>query len=362
MITAAAHRLIGYVGTYTGAGSNGVEVISIDSGSGEMRRVSTSAAVSNPSFIALVGNRRSLYAAIEVDEHDGQSEGAIAAFSMRDGGASLSLLQEVGTGGKGPCHVAVDQSGSHIAVANYVGGSVSVFEIDQRGGFGVRTAFMQHTGRSAHPSRQEAPHAHSVTFSPGGQALLVADLGTDRIHIYRYDGVKGVLADDAPIAVSPGVGPRHLAFDGMGSICYISYELSSEVAAYRWQESERELGFLGSWSTRPGRGTANTVADIHIAPSGSHVVCSNRGDDTLSIFAVEGDGRELHFLDTVSSGGRTPRNFTFVEGTDLLVTANQDSDSLVGFRFKAGSLTPTGYSLSISRPACVVFAVPADSV
>ncbi len=352
---AAESRLLGYVGTYTGAGSNGVQVISLDAESGKMERVSASDRMSNPSFVALDGRNRTLYAAIEVDEYDGRSEGAIAAFAVENGGETLSLRQVVGSGGKGPCHVAVAPGGSHVAVANYGGGSVSIFGIGPGGGFGARTAFVKYSGHGVDRLRQEAPHAHSVTFSPGGRALLVADLGTDRIHVYRYDGATGDLTADEPVMASPGAGPRHLAFDHSGTFCYVSYELSSEVAAYGWQESGRELEHLGTWSTRPGRNGANTVADIHLAPTGSHLLCSNRGDDTLSIFSVTGGGRTLQYLDAVHSRGRTPRNFTFVEGTNLLVVANQDSDELISFRFDAGLLNETGYSLSLSRPVCVGF-------
>lgn len=355
---------IAYVGTYTGEGSRGIEIIFIDTGTGAMERISESDEVPNPSFLALDAAAGVLYAAVEVDDFDGRHEGAVAAFSLTDGGRALALRSLAGSGGTGPCHLALDRERSHVAVANYGSGSVSVLETRSHGELGARTAWVQHSGSGAHPERQEGPHAHSVTYSPGGGSLIVADLGTDSVNVYAYDPAAGTLALHEQIPVVAGSGPRHAAFHPSGSLCYISHELSSEVAIFSWNEVSQTLRHTGTFSTRPFAASTdlpvNTVADIHLSAAGRQVYCSNRGDDTITMFSADQSGRSLRYEGAVPSGGRTPRNFAMIEGTDLLIAANQDSDNLVSFRIDAatGMLSATGKTLSLSRPVCVVPAPP----
>jgi len=354
-----------YVGTYTDKGSEGVQIVSVDGSTGRMVAVGESDAVPNPSFLALDQESGLLYAVLEVDSYSDRPEGAVAAFEVTDGGRSLRLRSTAGSGGSGPCHLALSHDHRYVAVANYGSGSVSVIRADRSGGLGRRTAWVQHSGAGPHPERQEGPHAHSATFSPAGGSLIVADLGTDSLNVYTFDPAEGSLSLHEQVSVGAGSGPRHAAFHPSGSVCYVSHELSSEVEVFSWSEASRQLGRIAAASTRPEEASAekasgvsslNTVADIHVSPSGRHVYCSNRGDDTITLFSADPSGRGLRFETSVSSGGRTPRNFALVDGTDLLIAANQDGDNLVSFHVDTatGRLAPTGHSLSLSRPVCVV--------
>ncbi|RME89615.1 MAG: lactonase family protein [Verrucomicrobia bacterium] len=228
------------------------------------------------------------------------------------------------------------------------------------GGLMPASAFIQHRGSGPNPRRQEGPHAHCATFSPDGRFLLVADLGVDRVFVYRVDPVHGELAPNDPpwVELPPGSGPRHVAFAPDGRRVFVVNELACTLASFAWDGEAGRLEPLDSQSTLPAGFTGrNTCAEVAVHPNGRFVYASNRGHDSLAVFAIGPEGR-LRLVDHTPTGGRTPRHFALDPEGRWLWAANQDSGNIVLFRVdpKTGRLQPAGRSLSVPRPVCVLFA------
>jgi len=366
-----ARKLVAYVGTYTGHGSDGIRIVELDEATGQISHITDSAPVPNPTFLALHPNGNLLFAALEIDNYAGGNQGALASFAVRDAGRRLELLNIVESGGIGPCHVAVDPNGRYLAAANYVSGTVSVTAIHKDGLLGEKSAIIEHRGSSVHPSRQGSPHAHSVTFTPDQEHLIAADLGTDHLHVYAFDAARGTLGQAHLVGTRPGSGPRHLAFHPNGNVCYVVKELTSEISIYEYHPdgSLRQLQRVDARAAyaEPNHDSRkeertqrpeNTGADIHVDHEGRFLYYSNRGDDTIGTFAVSPDGLHLEQREQVPTLGQTPRNFALTPDGDFLIAANQDGDTLVPFRRDrtTGRLAATGSVHVMSHPVCVLFA------
>jgi 6-phosphogluconolactonase len=247
-----------------------------------------------------------------------------------------------------------------LAVANYASGSVAVLPVGADGKLGEAAAFVQQHGSSVHPARQAGPHAHSSLFSPDNRFLLVADLGADKIFIYRFDAANGsIVPNDPPfVAAEPGAGVRHLVFHPNGKIVYAINELASSVAVFRYDGARGALEELQTVSTLPPHYEgANTAAEIAIDAAGGHVYASNRGQDTLALLAVDPEVFTLTAMEFPPAMGKTPRYFVFdPEGANLVV-AGQDSSDLEIFQVyrRTGQIQPRGRPLNVPNPACVVF-------
>jgi 6-phosphogluconolactonase len=289
----------------------------------------------------------------------GSQGGAVAAFKIHPENGALTLLNQVSSGGAGPCHLNVDRTGRHVLVANYGGGSVAVLPLREDGSLGAATALIRHTGSSVNPQRQREPHAHSVNLSPDNRFALVADLGTDRVMIYRFDALRGTLVahDPAFVALPPGSGPRHLAFHPDGYRAFVVNELLSTVTAFDYDAIQGVLSARQTVGTLPEffQGQS-TTAEVVVHPGGGFVYASNRGHDSLATFALGADGKLKPGTHT-STGGRTPRNFALDPSGRYLWAANQGSDSVQIFRVEAttGVLTAVGGPFEVGAPVCVRF-------
>lgn len=353
-----ADRML-YVGTYTvKTGSKGIYAVRLAPGSGELTVVGAVAETANPSFIALAPDGGTAFAVNELGEFGGQQGGGITAFA-RD--ALTGALREMGsrpTNGADPCYVSTDRTGRFLFVANYTGGSVAMYPLLPGVGIGAMAAFIQHHGHGPNVERQEGPHAHCVIPDPRNRFVLVADLGIDRIMVYRFDAASGTLntSTAGQGMLAPGSGPRHLAFHPNGRILYVTNELSSTVTAFRY---DVETGSLTELQTVPSVSkpspVANFPADIHIHPSGRFLYMSNRGHDSIAAFTIDPATSKLAPLQLASTEGSWPRNFAIDPSGDFLIVANQRSDSIHSFRIDAGSgrLRSTGHRASIPAPACV---------
>ena len=350
-----------YVGTYTNEGaSRGIYALSLDRQSGELRDGGLVAETASPSFLAMAPNRRALYAVNELTEFGGQPSGAVTAFARDPGTGALTSLGQRPSRGGAPCYISVDRAGRYVLVANYVGGNVALLPIDSTGALGDATAVVQHAGRGPNADRQASPHAHCIILDAPNRFAIAADLGADALMLYRVDDRRGLMtpADVAAFKLRAGAGPRHLAWASNAPTLYVVNELDSTLVVlsydpYRGRLSEREIV-----STRPPGATgANFPADLHVHPRGHTVYASNRGDDTIAVFAVAPDTGRLALAQTVSTGGTWPRNFALdPTGTQLLV-ANQRSNSVVGFRIDeaTGRLTPSGARVDLPAPVCLLF-------
>lgn len=347
-----------YIGTYTGGASEGIYVADFDSASGAISKLRVAVKTENPSFLAKHPALPVIYAVGEmVKEPDGDG-GTVSAFRIEESG-SLTLINRASSVGAGPCHVAVASSGKHVAVANYGGGSTALLPIDATGALGEASAFIQHEGKSVNPDRQEGPHAHSVTFDASGKFLVVADLGIDKLVIYRYDAGAGTLkATDTPAALKPGAGPRHTKFHPALPVLYSVNELGNTVTVFAFDAASGVTKVMQTIGTLPGDFTGtNTTAEIRVHPSGQFVYASNRGHDSVAVFAVDRASGKLVAKGQTATGGSTPRNFNLDRSGKFLIAANQKSDSVVAFKIdgKTGALEKVGEAVNVPSPVCVFF-------
>ncbi len=356
----AADRLLVFIGTYTSGKSQGIYSFRFNAGSGEVTPLGLAAEVKNPSFLDADPTGRFLYAVGEFGEFRGTRTGAVTVFAVERESGKLRLLNQVASGGEGPCHVAVDRTGRWVLVANYGGGSVALLPVKPDGQLGEPAALVQHEGASVHPQRQRGPHAHGVTLSPDQRFVFVPDLGLDKVMAYRFDAAAGTLrpAELPYAALPPGAGPRHFTFHPNGQFAFAINELNSTVTAFAYDAAHGALSQLKSVSTLP-RGFAgeSTTAEIEVHPNGRFLYASNRGHDSLAIFEVTPRTGALRSLDQVPTGGRTPRNFALDPSGRWLWAANQGSDNVILFRVdsQTGGLTASGTVLEVGSPVCVEF-------
>jgi 6-phosphogluconolactonase len=353
-----------YVGTYTGSKSKGIYLFHLDMATGKLTPAGIAAECANPSFLALHPNGRFLYAVNEVSDFDTANSGAATAFAIDRETGKLTLLNQQSAKGAGPCHLTVDPSGKNILVANYGGGSVAVLPIQPDGRLGEATAFVQHQGSSVNPGRQKEPHAHSINVDAANRFAFAADLGLDKVLVYRFDPQKGTLAPNDPpaAAVAPGAGPRHFAFHPDGRRAYVLNEIDSTVTAFDYDAKTGTLKTLQTLPTLPtGFQGNNSTAEVVVHPSGKFLYCSNRGHDSIAIFTIDAQSGRLTAAGHQPTGGKTPRNFNVDPTGAYLLAANQDSDSIAVFRIDpiTGALTPTGPTVQAPTPVCIRF-LPTD--
>jgi 6-phosphogluconolactonase len=349
-----------YIGTYTERGSRGVYLASLDLATGRLELDGVAAELVNPSFVAIHPSQRYLYAIGEIGEFNGEKGGAVSALAIDPASGKLTLLNQKSSRGVGPCHVSVDRSGKVALVANYGGGSVACLPIAADGSLGDATAFIQHQGSSANPQRQEGPHAHSINVDPANRFAFVADLGLDKVFSYRLDATRGLLAANDPpcVKLAAGDGPRHFAFHPSGRYAYVINEMHSTVTGFRYDADRGALETIESVTTLPaGFSGSSSTAEVQVHPSGKFLYGSNRGHDSIAVFAIDSETGKLTPLGHTSTQGKTPRNFGIDPTGHWLLAANQDSGSIVAFRIdqETGKLSPTGQSISVPMAVCVKF-------
>ena len=349
-----------YVGTFTGAKSKGIYACRFDTGTGKLTSLGLVAETPNPSFVAIHPNNRFLYAVNAISNFGGKNSGSVSAFAIDQQTGKLTLLNQQATGGAGPCHLVVDASGKCVLAANYGGGSVCALPVKQDGSLGKATAFIQHHGSSINPRRQEGPHAHGIYLDTNNRFVFVPDLGLDKVMIYKFDAAKGALEahDPAFAPVKAGSGPRHLAFHPDGRFVYVINELSSTLTAFAFNAKRGELLELQTVSTLPeGCTNQNSTAEVEVHPSGKFVYGSNRGHDSIVVFAINQKTGKLTWVENQPTLGRTPRNFAIDPMGKYLIAANQASDTLVVFQIEqeSGKLKPTAQTVEVPTPVCVRF-------
>ena len=348
-----------YVGTYTDHGSKGIYSYRFDSSDGKLTSLGLAAQSAEPSFLAADSGGRFLYAVNETESYNGQPTGAVSAFAIQPDTGKLSLLNQVSSRGADPAHITLDQTGKYALVSNYTSGSVTVFAVLKDGRLGQVTSFVQHKGSSVNPERQKGPHSHAIALSRDNRFAVVADLGLDQLLVYSFDAANGILgAQPQIVKASPGAGPRHLVFSTDGRFLYVMNEMQSSVVAYSYDPTSGALHELQTISALPkGFSGENTAAEIEIHPSGKFLFASNRGDDSIAVFAIDSQTGLLTHVETEPTRGKTPRNFAIDPTGSWLLAANQDSDNIVVFRIdqKTGRLKSTGDVLQVQSPVCLKF-------
>lgn len=349
-----------YVGTFTGQGSQGIYAWRLDPATARMQPVGLVAEVSRPGFLALHPNGRFLYAVSDSAATPEHRIGVVRSFAVDRQTARLTQLNGVSSRGSNPAYVSVDREGRNVLVANYGGGSVAVFPVQGDGRLAEASDVLLHSGSSVHPTRQTKPFPHSIAVSPDGRFALAADLGADRVFVYRLDTERGKLLGNrfGSARMRPGAGPRHFVFHPSGRYVYVANELSSSVSAFRWNAARGELTPVHTLSSLPGDFTAqNTVSEVKVHPNGRFLYVANRGHDSIGVYAIDPATGRLSRVQHVSTRGRTPRNFGIDPSGRVLIAANQNSNSLVVFRVDpaTGRLQETGQQFEVSAPTYVLF-------
>ena len=335
----------------------------MDLRSGQLRQVG-SAATANPSFLTIHPNGRFLYAVNELESYKGAPTGAVSAFAIASDTGGLTQRNEQASGGAAPCYVSMDRSGRVVLVANYLGGTIALLPIEADGALAPATQIVKHTGSGPH-ANQATPHAHYILADPSNRFVLAADLGADRVFVYRLDPDAKSLrhVDGGDAVMRPGAGPRHLDFHPTLPLVFVANELNSTVATLRFDSERGSLSPLDVRSTLPsGWSGTNYVADIHIAPDGRTLYVSNRGHHSIAVFSVTESGA-LALEQLVSTEGDWPRNFSLDPTGRWLLVANQRSDSIVVFGRdpQSGRLTATQQRLALPSPVCLRFRTQAQS-
>ena len=336
-----------YVGTYT----DNIYLVRMDRRSGELLQVGSVNAGARPSFLAIHPNKRVLYAANETDK------GAVSAYTIDKANGTLARLNEQPSEGGAPCYVSVDRTGRTLLVANYAGGNVALLPIEANGALRPAASAIKHTGTGPNAERQEAPHAHCIMPDPSNGFALAADLGADRVFVYRLDLNEQALHAVSEAVMRPGAGPRHIAFHPTLPLVLAANELSSTVSTLHFDPARGALSLLGTVSTVPAPRTGtNYPADIHLDRAGRTLYVSNRGHNSIAVFSVTNEGG-LSLEQTISTEGDWPRNFTLDPTGRWLLVANQKSNSIVVFGRDdaSGTLTATGQRIAVPSPVCLRF-------
>lgn len=350
---ASAAELTFYIGTYTGPKSKGIYRGTLDSESGKLGALEAVAEAKNPSFLALRPDGKTLYACIEA------GGGAVGAWSIGADG-KLTPLNEQSSKGGGACHVWVDATGRNVLVANYGGGSVACLPVKDDGSLAEASAFVQHEGSGPNAARQKGPHAHSIYTDAANSRVYACDLGTDDVFIYKFDAAKGTLEPNDPKSgrVPAGGGPRHFAFHPKGGFAYVNNELTLTVTAFKHDAATGALTEIQTVPTIPEGDSRQGVstAEIFCHPTGKWLYVSNRGHDTIAVFAIGADGKLT--LVEHEKVPAVPRGFGISPDGKWLICGGQKADQIAVFKIDAesGKLEANGQTAEVGAPVCVVFA------
>ena len=356
------------IGTGVSGPARGFRVVHLNTDTGTLSPPVLAAVSDHCSYFAITPDGRHLYTANEISTFGGAPHmGAISAFALDPKTAALTLLNQQPSGGESPAYISLDKTGHFALVANYSGngvagegGSVAVFAIKPDGSLGGRTGFDQHQGAGSNPQRQRQAYAHSIITDPSNKFALSADLGLDKVLVYKFDEKSGTIAPNDPpfVAVKAGSGPRHMSFHPNGKVMYVAQEMGSMITAFNWDSDRGVLTAFQEISLLPAdfKGTS-TAAEIRVFPNGKWLYASNRGHDSIAQFAIDPATFKLTFVGTTPSGGQTPRNFEFSPDLKWMLVANHGNNTVAAFKIDAGTgaLTQAGAALPVESPFCTRF-------
>jgi 6-phosphogluconolactonase len=340
-----------YFGTDTEKGaSRGIYMARFDEASGRISEPQLAAATARPSFLAIsqpVGGRRRVYAVNAV----ANASATVTSYLMHPQTGALTEINQVSSGGAGPCYISLDATGQEAFVANYVGSSIATYRVEPSGALSQPVQRLDYKDprfgrRGPVQARQEIPHPHSVHLSPDNRFLLVNDLGSDAISVFRVEAAEARLSEPTLFSNGrPGSGPRHIAFHPNERWVFCINEIDSTIQRFLWTTTSSRTAPQGLLintgevikTIAPGFPAAkNTAAEVMVSSDGNFLYASNRGEDTLVVYSIGDDGA-LTFLQRVPSGGKTPRHFTLDPSGRWLVCGNQDSATVTVFRREGGT-------------------------
>lgn len=357
--TLSPGKYLVYIGTYTGKSSKGIYAFQMDKHDGTLTPLGLVAETPSPAFLDIDPQGKTLFAINEIGRFRDKPTGSVTAFSIDPASGLLTQIDECSSIGSGPCYVSLDSADKNVLVANYTSGSVAAIPIKPDGHLGAPTAFVQHTGKSINPGRQAGPHAHCLTLDAANRFAFACDLGLDKILVYKFDSSHGTLVPGNPpfVSVKPGAGPRHIVFHPDGRQAYVVNELDSILIRFAYDADSGVLTEKQTVATVPDdfKGQ-NYPAEVVVHPSGKFVYASNRGHNSIAIFAVDSATGALKNIGYEPTRGKFPRSFAFTPAGDYLVAGNQNSGSVVVFRVDpaSGRLKFTS-QIGTPVPTCIKF-------
>ena len=340
-----------FVGSYTdGKKGDGIHVYSLEADGGLTERYKQSDLV-NSSFLAVAPNGKYLYS---VTESKLEKDGSVSAFKIDSASGKLTFLNKQTTDGRNPVHLNVHDDGKFVVSGNYTDAVINIYECEADGRLKPSSQLVEFSGSSIVSPNQDVAHAHSTNFSPDGKYLYVMDLGTDKIHAFKFNkenAAKLTTFGDGTLAAEPGSGPRHFAFHPNGKYGYCINELNGTVTSFAYKQ-----GILHPIATNFSYAEKREnyqAADIHVSPDGKFLYASNRGENTLAIFAIDKSSGRLKLVGHESTFGDHPRSFVIDPTGQYLVVANQTTGNLVTFKrnMKTGKLTKLPKEVQLKTPA-----------
>jgi 6-phosphogluconolactonase len=353
-MTSRAEDMYVYFGSHSEGPGIGFSLAHFDTDTGVLTKPQFLIEAVQPAFFIIHPDGKHLYT------NNSGSPGGISAYEIDRSNGHLKLLNKKPASGGDPSFISVDKTGKYVLAANYQGGNIEVYAIQPDGSIGERTAFVQHTGSSINPQRQTHPFAHSIVTDPTNRFVLVPDLGIDKVMIYRFDEKTGKLeANDPPsVSIKPGSGPRHIRFHPDGKHVYLISEIASTITAFNWDSQKGTLSEFQTVSTLPeGFTGTSTCAELEIHPNGKFIYGSNRGHDSIAVFAIDQASGKLSLVQHISSAGKTPRNFAFDPTGKWILCTNHGSNNAVVFKVDptTGKLTQQGEPVEVPSPFCERF-------
>ncbi|HXA49536.1 MAG TPA: lactonase family protein [Candidatus Acidoferrum sp.] len=349
-------RTFAYTGCYTTAErkarGDGIHAYRVDPEIGDWTHIQHVGALVNPSFLVVSRDGRFLYSVHGDETH-------ASAFSVNAETGQLTLLNTAATGGRNGVSLALDPAGRFLIVANYASGNVGVLPVSPDGRLSDAAHVAPLIGQPGpHRVEQAASHPHQIVFDPSGTFVLAPDKGLDRIFVFAFDAKGGKLVPTEPgwSVARSGSGPRHAAFHPRLPVLWVLNELGNTVVTYQWNAGR--LHAVQMLPSLPADYTGeNTAAEIAVSADGRFVYCSNRGHDSIAIFAADAATGQLQFVGCVPSRGRSPRFITLDPTGRFLYAANEQSDTIVPFRIDPvkGTLTAVP-AISVASPVAIAFA------
>ena len=354
------HDYLVYVGTNVGdPQANTVYVYRLQPATGTMQALGAVPGGVQPSYLTLAADHRHAYAVSETATFQGQPGGGVSTLDIDQRTGLPTLRGQQPSRGAAPCYISLDHTGHTALVANYVGGNVAALPVQADGQLAPPSATDEHQPPTGPHPNQDHAHAHCFLPAPDNKFAFAVDLGTDKVYAYRLNGpAHAAQPQPAPaFTAKPGAGPRHLTFHPNGRWAYLENELNSTVTALAYDAASGTFQEIETQTTLPaGFSGTNSGADVHVSPDGRTLYTSNRGDNSLAVFSIAPATGRLSLVQHVSTQGKTPRNFSLDPAGRLLLVANQNSNDIFSYQVDAatGKLTPTGQSVQLPSPMCVV--------
>lgn len=349
-----------YLGTSATGADRGIYLSKLDQATGTLAPAIRVADKSNSVFFAFSPDKKHLYSLAEIPGPSGHPMEAIESYAVDVASGALTNIGERPGSDSEACHISVDPSGRCVLTANYEGHCIQVYPIRSDAAVGERSCIVRHSGSGPNHDRQESAHPHSINVDPSGRFAIVADLGQDKVFVYRLDAGKGTLAPNDPpfVRVAPGAGPRHFAFHPDGRHAFVIDELDATITAFNW---DGEKGVLHPYEAvsilqKGYSGPTNTSAEVVVSPSGKFVYGSNRGEDSIVVNAFDPESGKLTFVQRMTDGIKVPRNYAIDPSGKWLVCGNLRANNVTvyGIDPETGRLTLAG-TIQVPEPLCVRF-------